>query len=97
VDQEFPPGLERWIAADVIFGVCAITLAFALRKFVLLFLAAASIWFIVLFALYVRWWRTRDRLVPGWRKIYRGIALLTGFLIALAAYYLIIRLDPTLR
>jgi len=85
------------MAADIVFGICATLAAFALRKFVLLFLTAASIWFPILFALYTHWWRTRDQWVAGRRKMYGGIALLAGFLIALAMYYLIIRLDPTLR
>jgi hypothetical protein len=95
--ENAPPGITRWMAADVVFGICSTLAAFVLRKFVLLFLTAASIWFLVLFALYAYWWRTRDQRAAGRRKMYKGIALLTGFLIALAMYYVIVRLDPTLR
>ena len=92
--EEAPPGLTRWIAADAVFGVCATLAAFVLRKYLLLFLTTASVWFLVLFAVYTSWWRTRDQPVARRRKMYKSIALLTGFLIALAMYYLIVRLDP---
>src|SRR5579863_8719243 len=95
--EDAPPGLGHWIKADITFGICSAVAAFWLRKFILLFLTAASFWFLILFALYANWWSTRHTYVPGTRKIYRSIGLLTGFLIAVLAYYLIVWLDPTLR
>jgi len=95
--NDIPPLHWRWIAADIVFGVCSTFVAFESRHFALLFLTAASIWFLVLFALYARWWQTRDTFVAGRRKFYRGVGLLTGFLIALLMYYFIVWLDPTLR
>jgi len=95
--NDMPPLYWWWIAADVVFGVCSTFLAFEYRHFVLLFLTAASIWFLVLFALYAWWWKSRDEFVPGRRKLYRGIGALTGLLIAGLMYYLVVWLDPTLR
>lgn len=95
--NNMPPLYWRWIAVDIVFGVSSTFLAFEYRRFALLFLTAASIWFLVLFALYARWWKTRDKFVPGRRRLYRGIGMLTGFLIAALMYYFIVWLDPALR
>jgi hypothetical protein len=89
-----PPRLVAPIVVAFCAGILVCVAAFAMRKFILLFLSAGLLWVLVLFLLYRLWWPGS---VPGRRKVYRGLAVITGFLIFTGAWYIIVWLDPSLR
>jgi hypothetical protein len=95
-DESKPPSLVVPIVAAVCAGALACVAAFVTRKFVLLFLSAGSLWVLFLFYLYRLWWPGVP-FVPFQRKMYRGIAVLVGFLIFAGTWYVIIWLDPSLK
>jgi hypothetical protein len=95
-EESQPPRLAVPITLAVCTGTLACIAAFVMRRFLLLFFAAGSLWVFFLLCLYRRWW-PGGPFVPGQRKSYRGIAVLAGFLIFVGAWYIIIRLDPSLR
>jgi hypothetical protein len=91
-----PPRLVVPVAIVICFGALACIAAFVTRKFLLLFFSAGSLWVLFLLYLYRRWWPGIP-FVVGQRKTYRGIAVLVGFLIFGAVWYVIVQLDPSLR
>jgi hypothetical protein len=91
-----PPKFAFPAALTIIIGLVACIAAFSARKFTLLFISAGSLWVLVLFYLYHLWWPGFPR-VPGRRRIYKGIAVLVGFLIFTGAWYMIVRFDPSLK
>jgi hypothetical protein len=90
-----PPQLVVPTTIALCAGTLACIAAFITRRFLLLFFGAGSLWLVVLLYLYRRWWPGMS-FVPGRRKSYRGIAVLIGFLIFTAAWYIIVKLDPSL-
>jgi hypothetical protein len=70
--------------------------AFTTHKFALLFVTAGALWVLVLLLLYRAWWPGLPR-VPGRKRTYKGLAVLSGFLIFTATWYLIIHFDPSLK
>jgi hypothetical protein len=95
-EEAKPPSLVVPTAAAVCAGALACVSAFVTRKFALLFLSAGSLWVLFLFYLYRLWWPGVP-FVPFQRKMYRGIAVLVGFLIFAGTWYIIIWLDPSLK
>jgi hypothetical protein len=74
-------------------GILACIAPFITHKFLLLFFSAGSLWLVLLLYLYRRWWPGMP-FVAGRRKSYRGIAVLIGFLIFAAAWYIIVKTRP---
>jgi hypothetical protein len=95
-EEAKPPRLVVPIALAVCGGVLACIVAFVMRKFVLLFLSAGSLWVLFLFYLYRLWW-PGILFVPLQRKAYRGYAVLVSLLIFAGTWYIIIWLDTSLR
>jgi hypothetical protein len=91
-----PPQLVVPTLIALCVGSLACIAAFITHKYLLLFFSAGSLWLLLLLYLYRRWWPGVP-FVPGRRKSYRGIAVLTGFLIFGGAWYIIVNLDPSLR
>ena len=90
------PRLLVPIVVVICSGTLACISAFFTRRFALLFLSAGSVSVLVLFYLYHRWWPGLP-LVRGRSKIYRGIAILAGFLIFACTRYIMVWLDPSLK
>ena len=90
------PKLSGYSAVAVTVGLVAATVAFASHKFALLFVTATSLWILVLLLLYRDWWQRLPR-IPGRKKIYKGVAVVTGFLIFTIAWYFITYFDPSLK
>ena len=95
-EEARPPKLVVPIVVTVCAGILSLLISFGIRKFQLLFVTASAVWILFLFYLYRRWWPGVP-FVPGQRKIYKGVAVVVGFLIFAAAWYLMIHLDPSLR
>lgn len=91
-----PPRLLVPAVFVLCLGVAALVVAVVMRRFLLLFITAGSIWIEFLLYLYYRWWPGIP-FVPGRRKIYRGIAIFVGLLVFAGAWYIIIRFDPSRR
>jgi hypothetical protein len=77
-------------------GIFAMAWAFLALKFLMLFVSAGSIWLLAIVYLQARW-RLGDSLVPGRKRMFRGIATALGLFIFISAWYLIVALDPSLR
>ncbi len=77
-------------------GVTAFLYAFVAHKFLMLFVPAGALWLLVVMALRDRW-RPADSLIPGQRRMFRGIITALGLTIFVSAWYLIVALDPSLR
>jgi hypothetical protein len=90
------PRLVVPIVVVICSGTLACIAAFSTRRFALLFLSAGSLWVLVLFYLYQRWWPGLP-LVRGRSKIYRGIAILAALLIFACTWYFMVWLDPSLK
>jgi hypothetical protein len=96
VDITAPPKFAFPAALTVTIGLVACIVAFAARKFTLLFISAgltvdfSSILFVSIVAGRVSWcsWPPEDL---------QGIAVLVGFLIFTGAWYMIVRFDPSLK
>jgi len=72
-------------AAAVCAGVAALAYAFLAHRFLMLFVPAASIWLLAVLALQARW-RPGDVMVPGRKRMFRGIVSALGLIIFLSAW-----------
>jgi hypothetical protein len=95
-EEPQPPRLVVPIALALSAGTLACIAAFITHRFLFLFFTAGSLWILFLLYLYRRWFPGVP-FVPGRRKSYRAIAVLVGFLIFEGAWYIIVRLDSSLR
>ncbi len=90
------PKLAVPVVVTICAGILSLLISFEIRRFQLLFVTAGAVWILFLFYLYRRWWPGVP-FVPGQRKMYKGVAVLVGFFLFAAAWYLMVYLDPLIK